>query len=145
MRPIVMALAGIICFLVNCGKGPGPAPHRRQGQEIGRTKADSKEQECSTGAWVTVDRMGTIYFDGKKVNILELKEGLNQVKEAGGEGELYREDPAHERTAQEDRAMQTVFQAIINANLPVKFIDKDQEVYDTLDFPFPAHAKPGRP
>ncbi len=78
-------------------------------------------QEFAEIAKVKVDRVGTIYLNGKTVNIEELKQEFARLKQSKGAVWYYRDNPQGEPSAQ---AM-AVIQAVIDAQLPVKLLDKD--------------------
>jgi len=70
---------------------------------------------------VKVDQARTIYLNGKTVTIEELKQEFAWLKQANGAVWYYRENPKGEPPAQ---AM-AVIQAIIDAKLPVRLLEKD--------------------
>lgn len=78
-------------------------------------------QQFAEIAKVKVDQRGTVYLNGKTVTMEELKREFARLSQANGAVWYYRENPQGEPSAQ---AM-TVIQAIIDASLPVRLVEKD--------------------
>lgn len=72
-------------------------------------------------AKVKVDRAGRIYFNGRIVTLEHLKRELSRLHKVNGAVWYHRENP-HQDPPPEALA---VLQAIIDARLPVKLLEKD--------------------
>ncbi len=70
-----------------------------------------------------VDRLGAIYLNGRIVTIEALKQEFARLKRGNGAVWYYREDPQGEPPPQ---AM-AVIQAIVDAQLPVRLMERDFE------------------
>ena len=88
-----------------------------------RTRERDTAQQFAEVSKVKVDRAGTIYLNGKIVTIEALKQECARLKHANGAVWYYRENPQGEPPPQ---AM-AVIQAIIDANLPVRVMERDFE------------------
>ncbi|MFQ5545714.1 MAG: hypothetical protein ACE5FE_07035 [Acidiferrobacterales bacterium] len=113
MRLIGIMLACFVFFGVGCDS--------ESEQRAGQTQDRGAVQEFAEIAKVKVDRAGTIYFNGKTVTTEELKQEFARLKQSKGAVWYYRENPQGEPSAQ---AME-VIQAIVDAQLPVKLLEKD--------------------
>ena len=78
-------------------------------------------QEVGEIAKVEVDRAGRIYLNGRIVTLENLKRDLSRLHKVNGAVWYHRENP-HQDPPPEALA---VLQAIIDARLPVKLLEKD--------------------
>jgi hypothetical protein len=78
-------------------------------------------QEVGEIAKVKVDRAGRIYLNGRIVTLENLKRDLSRLHKVNGAVWYHRENP-HQDPPPEALA---VLQAIIDARLPVKLLEKD--------------------
>ena len=78
-------------------------------------------REVGEIAKVKVDRAGRIYFNGRIVTLENLKRDLSRLHKVNGAVWYHRENP-HQDPPPEALA---VLQAIIDARLPVKLLEKD--------------------
>ncbi|MCH7895661.1 MAG: hypothetical protein IH782_02005 [candidate division NC10 bacterium] len=113
MGLIGVLLVGLVFFGVGCDRGS--QQRGEQPEERGAV------QEFAEVAKVKVDQAGTIYLNGKTVSIEELKQEFSRLKQVKGEVWYHRENPQGEPPTQ---AM-AVIQAIVDAKLPVKLLEKD--------------------
>ena len=79
------------------------------------------EQKFGEIAKVKVDRAGRIYLNGRIVTLENLKRELSRLHKVNGAVWYHRENP-HQDPPPEALA---VLQAIIDARLPVKLLEKD--------------------
>lgn len=79
------------------------------------------EQKFGEIAKVKVDRAGRIYLNGRIVTLEDLKRELSRLYKVNGAVWYHRENP-HQDPSPEAL---TVLQAIIDARLPVKLLEKD--------------------
>jgi len=88
-----------------------------------RAREGESSQQFGEIAKVKVNRTGTIYLNGKVVTIEALKQEFARLKQGNGAVWYYRENPQGEPPPQ---AM-AVIQAIIDAHLPVRLMERDFE------------------
>ena len=88
-----------------------------------RTREGDTTQQFGEISKVKIDRAGTIYLNGKTVTIEELKKEFARLGQADGAVWYYRENQRGEPPPQ---AM-AVIQAIIDAHLPVRLMERDFE------------------
>ena len=79
------------------------------------------EQKVGEIAKVKVDRAGRIYLNGRIVSLENLKREFSRLQKVNGAVWYHRENP-HQDPPREALA---VLQAIIDARLPVKLLEKD--------------------
>ena len=79
------------------------------------------EQKLGEIAKVKVDRAGRIYLNGRIITLENLKRELSRLHKVNGAVWYHRENP-HQDPPPEALA---VLQAIIDARLPVKLLEKD--------------------
>jgi hypothetical protein len=108
-------LVGLLVLGIGCDQRPRQRPEPAQGRPTG--------QEATEVAKVKVTQAGMIYLNGKTVTMAELKQEFTRLKQAHGVVWYYRENPQGEPPPQ---AM-TVIEAIVEAKLPVKLVEKDFE------------------
>ena len=113
MRLIGVILVSVVFCGVGCERGPE--------QRAESTQEQGAVPEFAEIAKVKVDQAGTMYLNGKTVTIEELKQEFARLKQANGAVWYYRENPQGEPPAQ---AM-AVIQAVIDAKLPVRLLEKD--------------------
>jgi hypothetical protein len=87
----------------------------------GQPRGGSEVQRFGEIAKVKVDSAGVIYLNGTLVTIEALKQEFARLKQVNGAVWYYRENPQGQPTPQ---AM-AVIQAIIDAKLPVKVLERD--------------------
>jgi len=88
-----------------------------------QAREGESSQQFGEIAKVKVNQTGTIYLNGKVVTIEALKQEFARLKQGNGAVWYYRENPQGEPPPQ---AM-AVIQAIIDANLPVRVMERDFE------------------
>jgi len=79
------------------------------------------EQKLGEIAKVKVDRAGRIYLNGRIVTLENLKRELSRLHKANGAVWYHRENPYQDPPPE----ALAVLQAIIDARLPVKLLEKD--------------------
>jgi hypothetical protein len=108
-------IVGFVFFGLGCNQWPVEAAERaREGES---------PQQFGEIAKVKVNRTGTVYLNGKVVTIEALKQEFARLKHTNGAVWYYRENSQGEPPPQ---AM-AVIQAIIDAQLPVKLMERDFE------------------
>lgn len=113
MRLIGVLFVSVMIFGIGCGKDSE--------QQVGAAEERDMVRGAGAIAKVKVDRTGAIYLNGKTVTLEELKDEFARLRQAGGSVWYFRENPQGEPPAQ---AM-AVIQAIVDAQLPVKLLEKD--------------------
>jgi hypothetical protein len=88
-----------------------------------RTRERDTAPQFTEVSKVKVDRSGTIYLNKKVVTIDELRQECARLKQVNGVVWYYRENPHGEPPPQ---AM-AVIQAIVDANLPIRLMERDFE------------------
>ena len=96
---------------------------RRFVEAAERTREGDTAQQFTEISKVKVDRAGTIYLNGKVATIESLKQEFARLKHANGAVWYYRENSQGEPPPE---AM-AVIQAIIDAHLPVRLMERDFE------------------
>ncbi|MGH7370762.1 MAG: hypothetical protein ACREJK_02820 [Candidatus Methylomirabilales bacterium] len=96
---------------------------RRFVEAAERAGEGESSQQFGEIAKVKVNRTGTIYLNGKVVTIEALQQEFARLKQGNGAVWYYRENPQGEPSPQ---AM-AVIQAIIDASLPVRLMERDFE------------------
>ena len=115
MQLIWVMIVGLALFGIGCDQWFVEAAERvREGES---------SQQFGEIAKVKVNQAGTIYLNGKVVTIESLKQEFARLKQGNGAVWYYRENPRGEPPPQ---AM-AVIQAIIDANLPVRLMERDFE------------------
>lgn len=109
----------MIVGLAFCGLGW----HQWRVEAAERTGDRGTAQQFAEISKVKVDRSGAIYLNGRIVTIEALKEEFARLKSGNGAVWYYRENPQGEPPPQ---AM-TVIQAIVDAQLPVRMMERDFE------------------
>jgi len=115
MQLVWVTIVGLALFGLGCDEWFVEAAERtREGDTVQQFGEISK---------VKVDRANTIYLNGKIVTIEGLKQEFARLKQGNGAVWYYRENPHGEPPPQ---AM-AVIQAIIDAHLPVRVMERDFE------------------
>lgn len=112
-RSLWVICAALVFLGVGCDSGSG--------QRAGQRQERGTVQGSAEIAKVKVDQTGTIYLNGKRVTLEELKQEFSRLKQVNGTVWYDRENPQGEPPPQ---AM-AVIQAVVEAKLSVRLFEKD--------------------
>ena len=115
MQLVWVMVVGLAFFGIGCDQWFVEAAERAREGEF--------SQQFGEIAKVKMNQTGAIYLNGKVVTIEVLKQEFARLKQGNGAVWYYRENPQGEPPPQ---AM-AVIQAIIDANLPVRVMERDFE------------------
>ena len=117
MRPPMHRVLSVVVVLLLCLLGC----EGRSDQPEAKTREQGRVGQSSEIAKVKVTRTGAIYLNGKGVTMGELKEEFARLTQVNGAVRYHRENPQGEPPPE----ALAVIQAIIDAKLPVKLLEKD--------------------